>query len=173
MYSFDQQTGKLLWSHSTSNYVYAGAVAARTADTQPTVYFGSYDGTFYALDARTGEERWTQHNLGSISGAASLIGDVVYVADLQLTSTYGFDVRNGRRVFEYPDGAYNPVISNGQDLFLTGYKTLYDLRPATGPAVNGIVQKPSAPPKQKAAKKGAGKNKKSAGKKSAGKKQGK
>src|SRR5206468_1969005 len=31
MYSFDQQTGRLAWSHSTSNYVYAGAVAARTA----------------------------------------------------------------------------------------------------------------------------------------------
>jgi hypothetical protein len=63
-------------------------------------------------------------------------------------------------VFEYSDGAYNPVISNGQDLFLTGYKTLYDLRPATGPATNGIVQKPSAPPNQSASK-----NKKSGAKK--------
>jgi outer membrane protein assembly factor BamB len=163
MYSFDQQTGKLIWSHSTSNYVYAGAVAARTADTQPTVYFGSYDGTFYALDARTGEERWSQHDLGSISGAASLIGDVVYVADLQHTSTYGFDVRNGHRVFEYSDGAYNPVISNGQDLFLTGYKTLYDMHPTTGNAVNGIVEKPAAPAKPPAAKKS--KQKKGGGKK--------
>jgi outer membrane protein assembly factor BamB len=160
MYSFDQQTGRLVWSHSTSNYVYAGAVAARTADTPPTVYFGSYDGTFYALDARTGSERWSQHDLGSISGAASLIGDTVYVADLQHTSTYGFDATNGHKVFEYSDGAYNPVISNGQDLFLTGYKTLYDLRPATGPATNGIVQKPSAPPNQSASKKKGGAKKK-------------
>ena len=154
MYSFDQQTGKLIWSHSTSNYVYAGAVAARTPDTPPTVYFGSYDGNFYALDARTGNERWSQHNLGSISGAASLIGDTVYVADLQHTSTYGFDVRNGHKVLEYTDGAYNPVISDGKDVFLTGYKTIYDLRPAQGPAVNGIVQKPKQPAKK------SGKNKK-------------
>ena len=142
MYSFDQQTGKLLWSHSTSNYVYAGAVAARTADTPPTVYFGSYDGSFYALDARTGNERWSQHNLGAISGAASLIGNTVYVADLQHTSTFGFNAANGHKVFEYTDGAYNPVISNGQWLFLTGYKTLYALVPRQGPAVGGIIQKP-------------------------------
>jgi len=150
MYSFDQQTGRLLWSHSTGNYVYAAAVAARTADTPATVYFGSYDGTFYALDARTGEERWSVHNLGAISGAASLIGDTVYVADLRTTSTFGFDARNGHRVFEYTDGAYNPVISNGQDLFLTGYKTLYELRPGIGQAVNGIIEKPSEPSKTKA-----------------------
>jgi outer membrane protein assembly factor BamB len=149
MYSFDQQTGKLIWSHSTSNYVYAGAVAARTPDTDPTIYFGSYDGNFYALDARTGNERWSQHNLGSISGAASLIGDTVYVADLQHTSTYGFDVRNGHRVLEFSDGAYNPVISDGRDVFLTGYKTIYDLRPGTGPAVNGFVQKAQQPAKKK------------------------
>jgi outer membrane protein assembly factor BamB len=141
MYSFDQRTGDLAWSQSTGNYVYAAAVAARTPDTQPTIYFGSYDGTFYALDARTGDERWKVPDLGAISGAASLIGDVVYVADLQTTSTFGFDVRNGHKIFEYDDGAYNPVISNGKEIFLTGYKTLYALKPASGPAQNGIVQK--------------------------------
>ena len=158
MYSFDQQTGRLAWSHSTSNYVYAGAVAAQTADSPPSVYFGSYDGNFYALDARTGNERWVQHDLGSISGAASLIGDTVYVADLKTTSTYGFNVANGRKVFQYSDGAYNPVISDGQQLYLTGYKTLYAFKPVTGrPAENGIAQKP-AKPSQPA--KGGGKSKK-------------
>jgi outer membrane protein assembly factor BamB len=158
MYSFDEQTGRLLWSHSTGNYVYAAAVAARTADTPATVYFGSYDGTFYALDARTGSERWSVPDLGAISGAASLIGDTVYVADLRTTSTFGFDVRNGHKVFEYTDGAYNPVISNGQDLFLTGYKTLYELRPGTGQAVNGMLEKPSKPSKKKVGGKTSSKN---------------
>jgi outer membrane protein assembly factor BamB len=168
MYSFDQQTGRLAWSHSTSNYVYAGAVAARTPDTEPTIYFGSYDGNFYALDARTGNERWSQHNLGSISGAASLIGDTVYVADLQHTSTYGFNAANGHRVFEYSDGAYNPVISNGQQLFLTGYKTIYALTPGQGPAANGIIAKPQAKPAKKGKKQGS--KKRSGGAKKAGRK---
>jgi outer membrane protein assembly factor BamB len=162
MYSFDQQTGDLAWSHSTSNYVYAGAVAARTPNTQPTIYFGSYDGSFYALDARNGNERWSQHNLGAISGAASLIGATVYVADLKSTSTYGFNAANGHKVFQYSDGAYNPVISNGKELFLTGYKTIYGLTPGQGNAVDGIIQAPKA---KKSAKKKSG-TKKSGKKKS-------
>ena len=87
-------------------------------------------------------------------GAASLIGDTVYVADLQTTSTYGFDAANGHKVFEYPDGAYNPVISNGKEIFLTGYKTLYALRPGTGPAKTGSSRSSrkapatAAPPKK-------------------------
>jgi outer membrane protein assembly factor BamB len=169
MYSFDQQTGKLAWSHSTSNYVYAGAVAARTPDTQPTVYFGSYDGTFYALDARNGEERWSQHNLGAISGAASLIGETVYVSDLKSTSTYGFNASNGHKVFQYSDGAYNPVISNGKELFLTGYKTLYALTPGQGNAVNGIIQTPKKTPAKKPPKK-QGSNQGSGGAKKASQK---
>jgi hypothetical protein len=86
------------------------------------------------------------------------------VADLKTTSTYGFDVRNGHRVFQYSDGAYNPVISNGKELFLTGYKTLYALRPGTGPATDGILQKqPKTPPSGQSApagqaKKGKAKN---------------
>ena len=157
MYSFDQQSGNLAWSHSTGGYVYAAAVAARTPDTQPTIYFGSYDGTFYALDARTGNERWHVPDIGAISGAASLIGDVVYVSDLKTTSTFGFDVRNGHRVFEYTDGAYNPVISNGKEIFLTGYKTLYALTPTSGPAQNGVVQKPLPKNSAAAGKKKSGK----------------
>jgi outer membrane protein assembly factor BamB len=161
MYSFDQQTGDLVWSHSTGNYVYAAAIAARTPDTEPTVYFGSYDGTFYALDARTGDERWQVPDLGAISGAASLIGDIAYVADLKTTSTYGFDVRNGHKVFQYTDGAYNPVISNGKELFLTGYKTLYAMKPSSGPAKDGIVQKHLAPPTEQKKPKASKKSKKS------------
>ncbi len=160
MYSFDQRTGDLAWSHSTGNYVYAAAVAARTPHTQPTIYFGSYDGTFYALDARTGDERWTAPNLGSISGAASLIGETVYVADLRTTSTYGFNAANGHKVLQYSDGAYNPVISNGEEVFLTGYKTIYALTPGQGAAVDGIVQAPKKSKKpKKATKKKPGKKK--------------
>jgi outer membrane protein assembly factor BamB len=162
MYSFDQATGDLAWSQSTSNYVYSGAVAARTPDTEPTIYFGSYDGGFYALDARNGHERWSHSGLGSISGAASLIGNTVYVADLQHTSTYGFNAANGHMVFQDSDGAYNPVISDGKEIFLTGYKTIYALTPGHGKAVDGLIQAPPKKSKKKSAKKPA---KKKSGKK--------
>jgi outer membrane protein assembly factor BamB len=140
MYSFEKETGELAWSQSTGGYVYAGAVVADTAATQPSVYFGSYDGTFYALDAKTGEERWSADPGGSISGAASLIGETVYVGDLTTTRTHGYNASNGKEIFTFRDGAYNPVISDGKRLYLTGYKTIYSLKPAQGKAVDGVIE---------------------------------
>jgi outer membrane protein assembly factor BamB len=157
MYSFEQETGDLAWSQSTGGYVYAAAVLADTPATEPTVYFGSYDGTFYALDARSGDERWSEDVGGSISGAASLIGETVYVADLDTTRTHGYNAENGEKVFEFRDGAYNPVISDGVRLYLTGYKQIYALVPTEGQGQNGIVV--SAAKKKDGANKAAKKRK--------------
>ena len=130
MYSFEKGSGALAWSHSTGDYVYSAAVAADTKTADPTIYFGSYDGTFYALDARSGGVRWTKPAGAAVSGAASVIGEVVYFANLRKTRTIGFDVKNGNRVFTFYDGAYNPVISDGELLYVTGKKWIYGLRPS-------------------------------------------
>ena len=62
------------------------------------MYFGTYGGSnFYALDARTGSVRWTADVGGSVIGAASVIGETVYVANLDKTETYGFNVATARR----------------------------------------------------------------------------
>jgi outer membrane protein assembly factor BamB len=135
MYSFEKDTGKLAWSHSTGDEVYAAAVAADTDETRPTIYFGSYDGTFYALDAEDGSTRW-QHDLGGdISGAASLIGETIYVAELASTTTFAFSAKDGDKVWEFKDGTYNPVISDGKRLFLAGKERLYSLKPTQEAAV--------------------------------------
>jgi outer membrane protein assembly factor BamB len=157
MYSFEKETGELAWSQSTGGYVYAAAVVADTPDTQPSVYFGSYDGTFYALDARSGDERWSADPGGSISGAASLIGETVYVGDLTTTQTHGYNAASGKEVFTFRDGAYNPVISDGKRLYLTGYKTIYSLKPAQGKAVDGLIEKPAKAKKKGKKNKGKGK----------------
>ena len=163
MYSFEKETGELAWSHSTGGYVYAAAALANVQGVGPTVYFGSYDGTFYALDARSGEERWTADVGGSISGAGSVIGNTVYVADLNDTKTHGYNVANGNKVFEFRDGAYNPVISDGASLYITGYKTIYKLNPvqAKGRKVEGgVLVKPGKGKKPAKKKKGQKKGKK-------------
>jgi outer membrane protein assembly factor BamB len=121
VYSFDQDTGELLWSHSTGDWVYAAPAAADTPRTEPTVYVGSKDQNFYALDAKTGEVRW-QKDLGTvILGGASVLGEVVYVAGLgPNVGTFGFDAKTGHKVFESDLGEYNPVISDGARMYLTG-----------------------------------------------------
>jgi outer membrane protein assembly factor BamB len=121
VYSFDADNGELLWSHSTGDWVYAGPAVADTKRSEPTVYIGSKDQNFYALDAETGEVRWQKRIGGVILGAATVLGEVVYVAGLGPNiGTTGFDVKTGKIVFESELGEYNPVISDGHRMYLTG-----------------------------------------------------
>jgi outer membrane protein assembly factor BamB len=129
VYSYSTRDGSLAWSHSTGAYVYAAAAVADTPETPPTVYVGSYDGNFYALDARTGAQRWSYVAGGRISGAASVIGRTVYFSNLGAHSTTGLDVVSGRPVFHIGRGAFNPAISDGRWLYLTGYSSLYAFAP--------------------------------------------
>lgn len=123
VYSFSARTGELAWSKSTGAFVYAAP--AISEDPKPSVYIGSYDGTFYALDARTGATRWTHSAGGRISGSATVIGDVVYFSNLGRKSTTGLDVRDGEVVWTFGRGAFTPVVSDGERLYVTGYSSLY------------------------------------------------
>jgi outer membrane protein assembly factor BamB len=129
MYSFSSATGKLAWTHGTGSYVYSSPAVAQVPGGKPTVYFGSYDGTFYAADARTGQVRWTYRSGGKISGGSTVIGNIVYFSDLGRKRTFGLGARTGKKVWEFGRGAFNPAISDGRTIFLTGYAQLFALRP--------------------------------------------
>ena len=113
-----------MWSRATGSYVYASAAVSGR-----TVFVGSYDGRMYALRARTGSVRWSYNAGGRISGSATVIGRVVYFADLGHRRTTGLGTRTGRVVFRKDQGAYDPVISDGKHLYLTGNHSLTAMRP--------------------------------------------
>ena len=129
VYSFSAATGKLAWSRSTGGYVYASPAVAEVPGGRPLVYAGSYSGRFFALDARSGAVRWSRGGNGRISGGATVIGDIVYYADLGRKRTIGLGARTGRKLFEHERGSYNPVVSDGETIFLTGYHAMYALQP--------------------------------------------
>jgi outer membrane protein assembly factor BamB len=129
VYSFSARSGKLAWSKSTGGYVYASPAVAQVPGGRPLVYVGSYSGRFYALDARSGAVRWIRGGNGRISGGATVIGDIVYYADLGNERTIGLGARTGRKVFEHERGSYNPVVSDGETIYLVGYHAMYALRP--------------------------------------------
>ncbi len=129
MYSFSSDNGKLAWTKGTGSYVYASPAVMQPEGGTPTVFFGSYDGTFYAVDARNGKVIWSRKEGGKISGGATVVGDIVYYSNWGKKTTTGLGVRTGRKVFSMGRGAFNPVISDGRTIFLTGYSTLYALRP--------------------------------------------
>jgi len=129
VYSFAARSGQLAWRESTGGYVYAAPAVAALPGMAPAVFTGSYDGHFYALDARTGKVLWKHSAGGTISGAPSLIGRVVYFSTLSKRTTTGLDARSGRVVWSFGRGAFNPAISDGLRLYITGYSSLYAFKP--------------------------------------------
>ncbi|MBV9003869.1 MAG: PQQ-binding-like beta-propeller repeat protein [Solirubrobacterales bacterium] len=142
VYSFAERTGELAWSTETGAYVYASAAVANVPGMGPTVYLGSYDGHFYAFNAQSGAIRWTHSAGGKISGSATIVGDLVYYSNLGSRTTAGLDLRTGRQVFSFHDGAFNPVICDPGAIYLSGYSTLYQMLPKRSAHQNGA----SAPP---------------------------
>lgn len=142
VYSFAARTGKLAWATATGAYVYASPAVENTPGLGPTVYLGSYDGKFYAFDARSGAIRWTHDAGGKISGSATIVGDVVYYSVLSSRTTAGLDVRTGRQVFSFADGAFNPVIADYDAIYLNGYSSLYQMLPRREPPRSSIRGSP-------------------------------
>src|SRR5919197_1110102 len=148
VYAIWADSGRVAWSKGTSGarfglgsgqfysspavadgYVYASPAVAQVPGGVPTVYIGSYSGTFYALDARSGRVRWSYDAHGKISGASTVVGDIVYFSTINGKNTFGLGARTGRRGFFIGRGAYNPVVSDGRTIFLNGYSSQYALRP--------------------------------------------
>lgn len=129
VYSFGARNGALAWATATGAYVYGSAAVEDAPGLGPTVYIGSYDGNFYAFNAQSGSIRWTHPAGGKISGSATIVGNVLYYSDLGSKTTAGLDVRTGRQVFSFPDGAFNPVIADQDAIYMVGYSTIYQMLP--------------------------------------------
>jgi outer membrane protein assembly factor BamB len=130
IYAYDASTGRLDWAVQTGAYIYASPAVTNAPGLGPTIYLGSYDGTFYALNARSGQIAWQYHAHGRISGSATIVGRTVYFADLGSHRTYGLGISTGRVVFELNTGSFDPVISDGENIYLTGYTGLYGFAPS-------------------------------------------
>jgi len=129
IFAFDEKTGKVAWSFPTDNYVYGSPALAQVSGTPPTVYIGSYDEHFYAIDARSGRQRWRYAVGGPVPGTATVIGHTVYTSSFKTRDAIGIDVRTHRKTFQMRQAGYTPMVSDGRRLFLIGYYELIGLEP--------------------------------------------
>jgi outer membrane protein assembly factor BamB len=131
MYSFVASNGRIAWSHTMGGWVY-GSPAVWNG----LVFEASYDGTFQAMDARTGAVRWSR-NLGfATTSSPTMIGPYVYVASHGRTSAHGnlwaFNPHTGRQVWHFHDGWYSTVVAAGTDaIAAVGPQRLYYMRTRT------------------------------------------
>ena len=118
----------------TGAYVYASPAVTNAPGLGPTIYLGSYDGTFYALNARSGQIAWKFDAHGRISGSATIVGRTVYFADLGEHRIYGLGISTGKKTFELGTGTFDPVISDGKNIYLTGFHRPVRVRAPLTPA---------------------------------------
>ncbi|HVY79298.1 MAG TPA: PQQ-binding-like beta-propeller repeat protein [Solirubrobacterales bacterium] len=129
VFAFDERTGRVEWSFPTGNFAYGSPAVARVPGTPPSVYIGSYDEHFYALNARSGKQRWRYDVGGAVPGTATVIGHTVYTSSFKTRKAIGIDVRSHRRTFELDQAGYTPMVSDGRRLYLIGYYELIGLEP--------------------------------------------
>ena len=129
VFAFDEKTGKVAWSFPTNNFVYGSPAVAKVPGTPPTVYIGSYDEHFYALNALTGKQEWRYDVGGPVPGTATVIGHTVYTSSFKTRDATGIDVRTHKKTFQLRQAGYTPVVSDGRRLYLIGYYDLIGLEP--------------------------------------------
>jgi outer membrane protein assembly factor BamB len=129
VYAFDEKTGKVDWFFPTHNFIYGSPAVAEVPGTPPSVYIGGYDEHFYALNARTGKQRWRYDVGGPVPGTAVVIGHTVYTSSFKTREAIGIDVRTHRKTFSLRQAGYTPVVSDGRRLFAIGYYELVGLEP--------------------------------------------
>jgi outer membrane protein assembly factor BamB len=112
-------SGRFLWRRGFGSYVYSSPAVA-----YGRVYFGAYNGVFYALRASNGATAWAVGTGGPISGAAVVVDGVAYAGSFA-HRIVGVAARTGRVVLDFPHGEYVPVSGSGRRLLLHGYSRLF------------------------------------------------
>ena len=121
MYAFGATTGNLLWASHAGTYVYTAP-----AVWDKTVFVGTYDGKFFALDAGHGRRRAGRATMPrSIHGAPTVMAGLVYFATCGSCGhdgrryaksgprgTVALNARTGKLVWTFPDGQYSPVVAD-------------------------------------------------------------
>jgi outer membrane protein assembly factor BamB len=110
VYVLDADSGKKHWSKPIT-------ISGSPTLTDDTVYVGSNDAIYYALDRETGETRW-KYDMDELTfGSTAVVGDTVYVTCG--TAAYAFDRHSGEQQWQYrADGeASSPAVA-GSTLFV-------------------------------------------------------
>ena len=157
VYSFEASSGDIAWTHSTGGAVYASPAVADTPGTPPTVYIGSADHNFYALDADSGDTIWTRRRRAASSAARRAWSTTSSTPRTPTTRrpTAGRST-TAHVVYEVDKGQYNPVISDGRRIYLTGYAGITKLTPkeeGAGTGKGGAKQEGGAQARRAAASK--------------------
>jgi eukaryotic-like serine/threonine-protein kinase len=111
----DARTGTLLWRFQTQ----ARTISAPATVAAGSVYFGTIDGTIYALSAASGKENWHFSTGGAILGSPVVNGNFVYLGSDD-GKLYALDASTGTVHWSYYAGRGNEAVSLGTATVVNG-----------------------------------------------------
>jgi outer membrane protein assembly factor BamB len=125
-------------------------VHASPAIADGTVFIGSWDSFFYAIDATTGRERWRfktgedpdTHNQVGIQSSAAVVEGTVYFG-CRDSHLYALDANTGQKKWAFAtDGSWvvsSPAVRDGTVYFVTSDSSLlYALNAASGAVLRSV-----------------------------------
>ena len=99
--------GRLAWSFATGaaiplawGYESGEIYTSSPAIDGSAIVFGSQDGHVYALDARTGRERWRFRTAGRVYSSPAISAGTVYAAD-QAGNVFALSLTTGREIWRF------------------------------------------------------------------------
>ncbi len=123
LYALDPETGKARWQFPTTDHIYSSpALAADEEGNTRALYFGSADGTLYALNTQ-GEVLWT-YDTGDTIRSSPAVGpapeeqdghDIVYVG-CGNGKLYAVDGNTGIRRWSFDTTPSDPELKDRNDL---------------------------------------------------------
>jgi outer membrane protein assembly factor BamB len=119
LHALDARTGREKWAFPTGDHVYSSpALAEDAAGNTTAIYFGSADGSVYALDP-AGRLRW-RYETGDTVRSSPALGraagaNVLYVGSANGT-LYALDADTGRRRWSFDTTSADPVLRDRNDL---------------------------------------------------------
>ena len=98
----------------------AGGLLRTVTQSSPAVnkgviYFGSENGTFYALNANTGADLWSYATGGGVRSSPAVVDGVAFFGSDD-GNVYALNARTGAKMWNYPVGAgvhSSPAVVNG------------------------------------------------------------
>ncbi len=99
----DTQKGTILWRYPSDANANIGTIYAPPAINADTVFIGSYNNSFYALNRSDGSVRWQQQTGGPIVGGATIVGDKVLVGSSD-GKLHAYAAADGARLWQADAG---------------------------------------------------------------------
>jgi eukaryotic-like serine/threonine-protein kinase len=109
------RTGTLLWRFQTQTRTISSPAAVSTG----SVYFGTIDGTIYALNSASGKESWHFSSGGAILGSPVVDGNVIYLGS-DNGKLYALNASTGTELWSYTAGSGTEAVSLGTATVVNG-----------------------------------------------------